>query len=68
MESGKHFKNLLNRSEPNNVPNNINTYEPMLDSKIHLQELRVGLMVLKPGKSPGPDGVLAEYLKFLDYS
>ena len=46
------------------IPNySVSTYEPMLDSTINLRELREGLMILKPGKSPGAEGVFVEYLK-----
>ena len=40
-----------------------NTFEPILDSRITVTELREALSELKPGKAPGPDGILVEYLK-----
>ena len=72
----KYFKKLLNRNEipkQTNTPGDIAqdpltenqamTFDPILDSRITADELREALNKLKGDKAPGPDGVLAEYLK-----
>ena len=41
----------------------LNTFHPTLDRAIKHQELREALLQLKAGKTPGPDGIYAEYLK-----
>ena len=46
----------------NNVGRSI-TFEPLLDSRVNARELRDALKDLKVGKTPGPDGILTEYLK-----
>ena len=68
MVWNEHFKRLLNKQ--NNVPcdeqkgdDTFPTFDPTLDGRITILELRETLKVLKSGKAPGPDGVLVEYLK-----
>ena len=43
--------------------NEINTFDPILDSIISDKELCDALAAIKIGKSAGPDEVLGEYLK-----
>ena len=63
-----HFNNLLN--DVNIAEDRIlgakcepDTFDPILDSRIKVEEMREALMFLKSGKAPGPDGIMAEYLK-----
>ena len=39
------------------------TFDPILDGRISTAEMSGALKQLKNKKSPGPDGILAEYLK-----
>ena len=62
----KYFENLLNDE---NVKNNdelkshkFDSFDPALDGHITTEELKRGLKQLKRGKTPGPDGILTEYL------
>ena len=66
------YKDLLNNSSSSNnldkqsVEENKNVdpiFEPVLDGRIKISELREALSELKTRKSPGPDAILAEYLK-----
>ena len=63
----RHFKDLLNDKTPNSQlidnHNEINTFDPILDSIISDKELCDALAAIKIGKSSGPDEVLGEYLK-----
>ena len=63
----RHFKDHLNDKTPNSQlidnHNEINTFDPILDSIISDKELRDALAAIKIGKSAGPDKVLGEYLK-----
>ena len=61
----EHFTKLLNSSKNNkvNILETESTFEPILDSRITPQEIKEGLAELKPGKAPGPDGILVEYLR-----
>ena len=63
----RHFKDLLNDKTPNSQlidnHNEINTFDPILDSIISDKELRDALAAIKIGKSAGPDEVLGECLK-----
>ena len=62
-----HFKGLLNNSKQTNaiteVSRGVNTFDPILDSRISAQELQEALANLKIGKAPGPDGIPVEYIK-----
>ena len=62
-----YFKTLLNKENGTNAKkernHQFNTFEPTLDGRISVDELRMALKDLKPGKAVGPDGVLAEYLR-----
>ena len=60
----KHFEKLLNdkNAEVINIDRGHMTFEPTLDSRISLRELRVALSNLKRGKTPGPDEIIGEYL------
>ena len=64
---GQHIKDLLNDKNPNSQPidihNEINTFDPILDSIIPDKELRDALAAIKIGKAVGPDDILGEYLK-----
>ena len=63
-----HFKILLNEktltnSNTNTHINTVNTFDPILDSRISDKELQEALGELKVGKAPGPDEILGEYIK-----
>ena len=61
-----HFSKLLNDPIPNHPPpytEPSRTFEPLLDRRITLKEVLEALRDLKNGKSPGPDGILVEFLK-----
>ena len=62
-----HFEKLLNEKKltKNNINTNteINTFDPILDSRISDKELQEALSELKVGKAPGPDDILGEYIK-----
>ena len=55
----KHFKELLNHKrrkiEHIYIPNEINTFESILDSIIKEKKLRDALSTVKIGKASGPD-------------
>ena len=62
----EHFKNLLNTKNTQypdklNLPINLN---PEMDRQISEEELNIVLARTKRGKARGPDGTLAEYLKY----
>ena len=75
----KHFKSLLNNNikpltetklndtrdmdNPGRPLWNFDTFDPILDSRITVHEIREGLRMLKNRKAPGPDGILVEYIK-----
>ena len=73
----KYYKSLLNSSslskeqsytteDINEIGNNLwnyETFDPTLDGRISTAEMSDALKQLKNKKSPGPDGILAEYLK-----
>ena len=62
-----HFTDLLTDTHINETTINVQggsiTFDPILDSRIKIKELRDALASLKAGKAPGPDGILGEYLK-----
>lgn len=60
----KHFVALLNGGQ-DLIPKTegYNTFDPVLDGIVTLEELRKVLKKMKLGKSAGLDGVLAEYFK-----
>ena len=61
-----HFENLLNDKnmiQKDNGEYSRGTFDPLLDGHITKLELKDAINRLKKGKSPGPDCVLAEYLK-----
>ena len=61
----KHFSKLLNSTKNRSSHPTLSTsasFEPTLDRMISLKEMHDALSDLKPGKAPGPDGVLLEYL------
>ena len=68
-----YYKTLLNSNSSSNnfdkqiIEENTNMgtpiFEPILDGRIKASEVREALNDLKNRKSPGPDGILAEYLK-----
>ena len=64
-----HFKKLLN-TQSNINPNTSegrqgtgDTFDPILDRRITIEEMREGLSELKSKKAPGPDGIPAECLR-----
>ena len=63
----KHFENLLNGNDNDEVTADQlhihSTFEPSLDGIITNNELEDALKKMKCKKSPGPDGILTEYLK-----
>ena len=63
----KHFEGLLNKAENGNAVSDqihmFDTFEPLLDGIITKKELQDALIRMKCKKSPGPDGILTEYLK-----
>ena len=74
----KHFKSLLNRrnsrkestqthvtKDRDKIGNlwNYETFDPIIDGRITAAEMRDALRQLKNRKSPGPDRIIAEYLK-----
>ena len=65
----KYYKSLLNSTSKkeetnrNNIGSEIPSFDPILDSRITKKEMNKALNDLKCKKSPGPDGILAEYLK-----
>ena len=61
----EHFKRLLNSDKVNNgnTLDAVNTFEPILDSRITLKEMHESLAELKTSKAPGPDCILVEYLR-----
>ena len=63
----KHFEDLLNGGENENIAfdqtHRYGTFEPVLDGIISKKELQDALKGMKCKKSPGPDGILTEYLK-----
>jgi hypothetical protein len=60
-----HFETLLNdkNANPLDIQRGPGTFEPILDSRISIKELRDALGNIKVGKAPGPDEILGEYLK-----
>ena len=64
-----YYKSLLNSTKKNEHENNhdlyseIPSFDPILDSRITKKEMNKALHDLKRRKSPGPDGILTEYLK-----
>ena len=62
-----HFEGLLNDKNVtksySNIHTEINTFDPILDSRISDKELLEALGELKASKAPGPDEILGEYLK-----
>ena len=60
-----HFKTLLNDGNANTptIGEGHRTFEPVLDSRISVKELRDALNNVKGGKAPGPDEIIGEYLK-----
>ena len=59
----KYFDGLLNdknAAHRRNLPiqMNVNTFDPVLDGRISITELKQGLADLKVGKAPGPDDIL----------
>ena len=68
----KHFLQLLNNEERVNTEISIyksfDTFDPILDSRFTLKEMREAITELKAGKAPGPDRVLMEYLKIFGYT
>ena len=62
----KHFEELLNGRQNEGFAPDLeghNDFQPVLDSIIIGKELRDALKEMKCKKSPGPDGILTEYLK-----
>ena len=63
----KHFEKLLNSEDNRHTicynPQRYNTFEPILDGIITKKEMNDALRGMKGNKSPGPDGILTEYLK-----
>ena len=64
----KYFKNLLNNGSNNNPEIargrvTDKTFDPMIDRRITMEEMREALRELKNKKAPGPDGIPAECLK-----
>ena len=63
----KHFKELLNEKNKDDelvsVPDEIKTFDPILDRIITEKEFREALLITKSGKAVGPDQILTEYLK-----
>ena len=61
----RHFENLLNdKNSPKlHIEEGDRTFNPILDRKIDLKELRQALNQLKRGKAAGPDKIIGEYLK-----
>ena len=63
----KHFEDLLIEHPGKNTSLNsrtvFETFEPILDRCITKEDLRDALKYLKHGKSSGPDGIMAEYVK-----
>lgn len=60
-----YFRKLLNDEKNIQIPlgNQPPTFEPTLDSKIKIEELRTALACLKTGKSCSVDDLLGEYVK-----
>ena len=64
-----YYKTLLNRTNEkeektsHNLYSEIPSFDPILDSRITKKEMNKALHDLKHKKSPGPDGILTEYLK-----
>ena len=60
-----HFENLLNDDNAYHLTaqGEQKTFEPILDGRITLKELKDALHNLKGGKAPGPDEIIGEYLK-----
>ena len=62
----KHFEELLNGRQNEGFAPDLeghSDFQPVLDSIIIGKELRDALKEMKCKKSPGPDGILTEYLK-----
>ena len=68
----QYFKSLLNITNPGkhshdnvigNPPWKYKSFDPIIDGRITTTEIKEALNKLKTNKSPGPDGILAEYLK-----
>ena len=66
----QYFRKLLNdnNSTRHSTGDQLPTFEPTLDSKIKIKELRQALSCLKSGKACGPDDILGEYLKVFGYN
>ena len=60
-----YFQDLLNDTNTGlaDFPRGFQTFEPILDKRISVNELREALQKLKGDKAPGPDWILGEYLK-----
>ena len=65
-----HFETLLNDNSAIIpwVGEGYRTFEPILDSRISIKELKDALNNLKGGKAPGPDEIIGEYLKIFGHT
>ena len=61
----RHFEHLLNdkKAPTLNIQKGHISFDPNLDGRIELKELREALNQLKRGKAAGPDKIIGEYLK-----
>ena len=63
----KHFENHLNGEGTKETTcghvATLSTFDPSLDGRVTKNEIDEALRKMTPGKAPGPDGILTEYLK-----
>ena len=65
-----YFQDLLNDRNTGSAdaPRGFHTFDPLLDRRISVNELREALQKVKINKAPGPDGILGEYVKVFGHT